>query len=150
MATEHVRLTEPAGLENVRRLVIRERQVVLVSFAAQMTHYPLLIAPDDAVVHVGFGRSYGGGEKGNGFYYVSLMEFGRSGAYPLMLGHLDAGYVKEKIGLTTVACANNVTAFLNAIGNRDGVREYLASLPITGDHVDHARVENGRGFLHVE
>lgn len=146
---DHVRLTAPESIEKVRQAVIVERKVVLISFAAQMTHYPILIAPDDAVHHHGFERSYGGGGRGKGFYYVSIMEFGKRGAYPLMLGSLTAGYVQEKLGLKTTACANNVTAFLNALGEED-VRAYLANVPMNGDNVDHHAVKIGSGFLHVD
>lgn len=149
MPSEHIRLTEPEKIEGVRRQVVVERRVVLVAFAAQMTSYPLLIAPDDAVLHIGFEKSYGGGKRGAGYYYVSQMEFSQKGAYPLMLGHLHAGYVAEKLGLKTDACANNVTAFLNAVG-ADDVRAFLETVPLRGDHVDHYKVATGSGFLHVE
>lgn len=148
MPSEHVRLTEPEKIEAVRDKVVVERRVVLVSFAAQMTHYPLLIAPDDSVLHIGYTKSYGGGSRGGGFYYVAVMEFAKQGAYPLMLGQLHAGYVQEKIGLKTDACANNVTAFLNAVG-ADDVRAFLETVPLTGDHVDHYKVGTGSSFLHV-
>jgi len=150
MSFGHIRLTEPEKIEAVHGLVVVERRVVLVGFAAQMTQYPLLIAPDDAVHHIGFEKSYGGGSRGAGYYYVAEMEFSERGAYPLMLGeHLAAGYVKEKIGLKTVACANNVTAFLRAVGSED-VRAFLETVPLNGDHVDHYKVGTGSGFLHVQ
>lgn len=150
MPFEHIRLTQPEKIEEVHEIVVGQRLVALVGFAAQATHYPLLIAPDDAVLHFGYEKSYGGGDRGAGYYYVALMEFAERGAYPLMLGeHLDAGYVKEKLGLKTVACANNVTALLRAVGSED-VRAFLETVPLQGDHVDHYKVEYGSGFLHVE
>lgn len=149
MSSGQVYLTDPDKIQLVRELLFRERHPVLVDFAAQATRYPLLIVPDDAVHSIGFTKSYGGGDRGQGYFYVALMEFSERGAYPLLLGSLHAGYVHEKLGLKTVACANNVTAFLNAIGS-DDVRAFLETVPLKGDHVDHYRVQAVRGFLHAE
>lgn len=149
MSSGQVYLTDPDKIQLVRELLFRERHPVLVDFAAQATRYPLLIVPDDAVHSIGFTKSYGGGDRGQGYFYVTVMEFSDRGAYPLLLGsNLHAGYVREKLGLKTVACANNVTAFLNAIGS-DDVTAFLKTVPLSGDHVDHYRVQAGSGFLHA-
>lgn len=134
MPSFHVRLTDPAGIVMVRR-ALEEGKIVLVSFAAQMTHYPLLIGPDTAFTHIGFEKSYGGGPTGSGYHYVGLMEYG--GLYPFQLGYLHAGYVKEKLKLRHRGCAGNITVFLNALGHPDGVYNYLSTIPMMGDHPDH-------------
>lgn len=134
-----VRFTTPERIEEVR-VTLEKLHVVLVEFCAQATRYPLLIAPDAAVDHIGRVRSYGGGEFGT-FYYVGLMEFGQKGPYPLMLGVLMSGYVHEKLGLKTEACARNVTVFLNCLGSDKGVQGYLDTIPLVDDHVDHNSAE---------
>jgi len=134
-----VRFTTPERIEEVRR-TLEQLHVVLVEFCAQMTRYPLLIAPDTAVDHIGRNTSYGGGAFG-GYHYVGLMEFGEKGPYPLMLGTLMSGYVAGKLGLKTDACARNVTVFLNCLGSDKGVRGYLDTIPLVEDHVDHNNAE---------
>lgn len=134
-----VRLTTPERIEEVR-VTLEKLHVVLVEFCAQATRYPLLIAPDTAVDHIGRTKSYGGGDFGT-YHYVGLMEFGQKGPYPLWLGDLMSGYVSEKLGLKTEACARNVTVFLNCLGSDKGVQGYLDTIPLVHDHVDHNHPE---------
>jgi hypothetical protein len=130
---DHVRLTEPAKIERIRGILERRHWPLLVSFAAQMTHHPLLIAPATTVEHIGFDRCYSGDPAG--VFYVGIMEFG-NGLYPFTLGYVHSGYLMDKLRMSHIADARNVTVFLNALGHPDGVRNYLATVPMDGDHVD--------------
>jgi hypothetical protein len=134
-----VRLTTPEHIEEVRA-TLENLHVVLVEFCAQATRYPLLIVPDVVVDHIGGSGNGYGGSFGD-YCYVGLMEFGQKGPYPLMLGCLSSGYVHEKLGLKTEACARNVTVFLNCLGSSKGVQGYLATIPLVRDHVDHDHTE---------
>lgn len=133
---EHVRLTELAKIEHIRGLLERRQWPLLISFCAQATHHPLLVAPAASVEHIGFNKCYSGGSPED-WHYIGVMEFGR-GLYPFMLGYIHAGYLQEKLDLRHIADARNITVFLNALGHPDGVRNYLATIPMDGDHVDHS------------
>lgn len=138
MASFEVRFTEPERLEEVK-LALDAGLVVFVTFAAQATRYPLIIGQDAAFKHIGMDKSYGGSDRGNGFYYVALMEYG--GCYAFQFP-VHWGYLKEKLRLPHEGCARNISTFLNALTHPKGVRAYLAEIPFTcnGDHPDHERM----------
>lgn len=133
---EHVRLTQPDKIEFIRALLVRQKWPLLVAFAAQLTSHPLLIVPATAVEHIGYDNGCYSGGSPEAQHYVGVMEFGK-GLYPFTLGHIDSGYFAEKMRMTHVADARNIVVFLNALGHASGVRPYLSTIPMDGDHVDH-------------
>lgn len=139
---EMVKLTQLAKMREVWQR-LHDVGVVLVSFAAQATHNPLLIVDPWRTVHFGYEKSHGYGGQLGGYHYVGLMEFG--GLYPLTLGCLHYGYVHEKLRFRTAADAENVTAFLNAMGQEslEALDGYMQSLVLDGDHIDHHHYNPG-------
>lgn len=136
MASFQVRFTEPERIEEVR-CTVDAGLVVFVTLAAQMTRYPLIIGRDEAFTHIGMEKSYGGSDRGNGYHYVALMEFG--GCYCFQMP-VHWGYLLEKLKLKHEGDARNIATFLNALTHPEGVRAYLADVPLCGDHPDHERM----------
>jgi hypothetical protein len=76
------------------------------------------------------------------FHYVGVVEFG-GGLYPFRInGHLDIGYVQEKLRMKTTADVTNVVALLNALGHPKGAQYYLDHLPLYDDHIDHDKAQH--------
>jgi hypothetical protein len=143
---EMVKLTQPAQMRAVWQK-LHDVGVVLVSFASQATHSPLLIVDPWRTTHFGYEEGFGYGGKMGSYHYVGLMEFG--GLYPLTLGCLHRGYVHEKLRLRTAADAANITVFLNAMGQEslEALDEYLQSLVLDSDHIDHHYYNEHPGAL---
>ena len=147
----HVKLDNLCSMMVVYRALLAE-QPILVSFAAQMTHHPILIVPDTIIRAIGFPsthiyeapyEAYTGGKLGD-YFYIGVVEFGR-GLYPFpRQGHIDWSYFNEKIRMNSEADAVNITIFLNALRHPKGVEYYLSHVPLDGDHVNWD-VFNARG-----
>lgn len=125
-----LRLNDRKGIREARR-TLWDTGTLFVSFAAQGTHLPLLVLDPLAVVHYGYQRGHGHAGSVKGYHYVGYMEFG--GLYPFVLGHLDSGYVEEKLRMRHAADALNVTGFLNALGQatQKALDEYMERLKLS-------------------
>jgi len=133
----HVKLNDVASVQRVKQELLENHIMcpVMVSFAAQATHHPILIVPDTSIRYVGFEESYTGYKPGE-YFYIGIVEFGH-GLYPFpRQGNLDWGYVYEKLHMNNEADCINITVFLNALRHPRGVEYYLSHVPLDGDHVN--------------
>jgi len=126
---EPVHLNNRDRVKEVRKRLEDHHTPLLVEFCAQWTRHPILLVEGTSCVRCGEpGYSQG--------HIVGIVEFGK-GLYPLTLGYVRVGYLQEKLGISNLVDATNLTAFLNALGYPDGVDAYLDSIHLDGDHVDH-------------
>lgn len=128
------RLSEPESIVRVRN-ALRFGPVAVV-FCAQATRFDIYLVPiggvADAEDEFHLDRS---------FMLVAITNFGL--AHHFRPGSLSTGYVMEKLGLKYEGDANNIAAFLNALGASDGVEGYLG-------RIQFAMSRDGKRLDHVE
>lgn len=144
---QQVKLNYPGTLVHSAEL-LRAGHPVLLHFAAQMTHIPVLIVPDSAILFVGYEKSFTGAPKGT-HWYVTVIGL-NSRAYMFSPnGDLHVGYVQEKLQLSHEADVRNLVVLLNALSHPAGPEHYLANVPLCDDHLDHDAYDNNPRGVHV-
>jgi len=145
---QQVKLNFPGTLVRPAEL-LRAGTPVLLHFAAQMTHIPVLIVPDTAITFVGYEKSFTGGPKGT-HWYVTVVGLGsRTYMFPPN-GSLHVGYVQEKLQLSHEGDVRNLVVLLNALSHEAGPEYYLSHIPLRDDHLDHEAYDKDSSVLHVQ
>lgn len=145
---QQVKLNNPKTLLQPARL-LQNGQPVLLHFAAQMTHIPVLIVPDQAIEFVGYEKSLTGAPKGS-HWYVTVLGLKSQSYMFAPYGDLHVGYVQEKLQLSHEADVRNLVALLNALSHPRGPEYYLAHISIIDDHIDHEAFEKDSRGLYVD
>lgn len=144
---QQVKLNYPGTLVRPAEL-LKAGIPVLLHFASQMTHIPVLIIPDQAIEFVCYDPSFTGNPKGSD-WYVTVVGLGSRTYVFSPSGDLHVGYVQEKLQLSHQGDVRNLVVLLNALSHPAGPVYYLAKVPLQDDHLDHAAYDKDSSVLHV-
>lgn len=145
---QQVKLNIPGTLVRPAEL-LKAGTPVLLHFAAQMTHIPVLIVPDTAITFVGYEKSFTGAPKGSHWYVTVIGLQSRTYMF-LPCGDLHIGYVQEKLQLSHEGDVRNLTVLLNALSHPRGPEYYLSRIPLQDDHLNHEAYEKNPRGIYVE
>lgn len=144
---QQVKLNDPVSVAEAARHLAAGK-TVLLHFAAQMTHLPVLIVPDTNIDFVGYEKSFTGAPKGTHWYVTVVGCDSRTYMFSPN-GDLHVGYVQEKLRLSHEGDVRNLTVLLNALSHPAGPAYYLLSVPLQGDHLDHNAYDKDSSVIHV-
>lgn len=145
---QQVKLNNPDTLLEPARL-LQEGRPVLLHFAAQMTHLPVLIVPDQAIEFVCYDPTHHGRAKGT-YWYVTVVGLDSRTYMFSPCGDLHVGYVQEKLQLSHEGDVRNLVVLLNALSHPKGPTYYMKHVPLHNDHLDHEQYEQNARVIHVD